>query len=143
MAKLIPLVVVALLVFTESGQTIWSAGVDLVTGRADDSARGRMEEQRLSERLSGIEPLCESDYKPDGFESDRRSGDRPGRRGTERSTATVWIPSPWAAVLLMALCGRYMLRRRGPAVAGSARRSTVKPARYPIVTGAVARDSLP
>ena len=71
-SKFIPLLIVGLLVFTEPGQELWSAGVDWASGRAQDVAEERIEEslarQRLRERLGEIEPVCDADFKPEGFE---------------------------------------------------------------------------
>lgn len=65
--RFIPLLIVCLLVFTEPGRDIWTAGVDWVSGRAEVVAEDRIEEQQLAERLRGVEPLCAGDYTPEGF----------------------------------------------------------------------------
>lgn len=66
------MVVVALLVFTEPGQRIWTSAVDWATERAAEWTTDRIEEQqerpKLRERERGIDPMCGDVMKPKGFE---------------------------------------------------------------------------
>jgi hypothetical protein len=68
LARFIPLLIVALLVFTSPGQQVWRTAVDWASQRAEDWAGDRIEDQQVRERLRAIEPLCDSDFRPDGFE---------------------------------------------------------------------------
>lgn len=72
MARFIPLVIVALLVFTEPGQRIWTSASDWAAERAAEWFTDKLEDnerrRELQERLSSVEPMCDAGMKPEGFE---------------------------------------------------------------------------
>lgn len=65
------MVIVALLVFTEPGQRIWTSAVGWAGDRATDWFSDTLEENQaqreLRERLAKVEPMCGDVMKPDGF----------------------------------------------------------------------------
>lgn len=70
--RFIPLLVICLLVFTEPGQQLYSDVVDWGSEQAaewfQDTLKENEAQRDLRERLRGVEPVCDAEFKPDRFE---------------------------------------------------------------------------
>lgn len=72
LTRILLLGLLCLLVFTPPGQRVWRGAVDWASEKAaewgEDRTDEALERQELRERLRDIEPACNSDFRPNGFE---------------------------------------------------------------------------